>query len=79
MGAKDVVRALLDRMPDDCTLEDVIDRLLLLDGPWLDRFEADELTPAQRAALEESIEHHRRHPGRALPWREALAKAGRRK
>jgi hypothetical protein len=25
MGAEDVVRALLDRLPDDCTVGDVID------------------------------------------------------
>ena len=39
MGAKDAVRALLDRLPDDCKLDDVIEQITLLDGPWLD--EAD--------------------------------------
>lgn len=72
--AKDAVRELLDRLPDDCKLDEVIDQILLLEGPWLEEHSLAPLTEAQRAALEESIEHHRRHPERALPWREALRK-----
>ena len=32
MGVKDTVRALLDRLPDDCKLEEVIDQLCLLEA-----------------------------------------------
>jgi hypothetical protein len=77
MGAKDVVRALLDRMPDDCRLEDVIEQIMLLEGPWLDESDLPPLTEAQRIALEESIAHHKLHPERAIPWREALERIGR--
>lgn len=75
--AKDAVRALLDRLPDDCKLESVIEQLLLLDGPWLDESELAPLTDAQRAALAESIAHHRQHPEARTPWREALQRLGR--
>lgn len=74
MGAKDAVRALLDRLPDDCNLEDVIEQIAMLEGPWLEESELPPLTQAQRDALDESVEHHRRHPERALPWREVLEK-----
>ena len=74
MGAKDVIRALLDRLPDDCKLDDVVEQIMLLDGPWIEESDLPPLTEAQRAALEESIEHHRRHPERALRWREVLGK-----
>jgi len=74
--AKDAVRALLDRMPDDCKLESVIEQILLLDGPWLDGAELPPLSDEQRAALAESIAHHRRHPEGRTPWREALQRLG---
>jgi len=76
-SAKDVVRALLDRLPDDCKLDDVIDEILLLDGPWLEESALPPLTENQRAALDESIEHLRRHPDRRTPWRQALERIGR--
>lgn len=75
--AKDAVRALLDRLPDDCKLEDVIEQILLLEGPWLDESSLPPLTDAQRAALEESIAHHELHPERTTPWRQALERIGR--
>lgn len=78
-GAKEIVRALLDRLPDDCKLDEVIDQIMQLDGPWLDEADPPPLTEAQQAAVEESIEHHRRHPERAVPWREALERIGRTK
>ncbi len=74
---KDVVRALLDRLPDDCKLENVIEQILLLDGPWLDESDLPALTDEQRAALAESIAHHRQQPDARTPWREALERIGR--
>ena len=35
MGEKAVIRELLDRSPDDCTLNDVIEEITKLEGPWL--------------------------------------------
>ena len=75
--AKDAVRALLDRLPDDCKLESVIEQILLLEGPWLDGPALPPLTEAQRTALDESIAHHRRHPEARTPWRQALERIGR--
>lgn len=73
MGAKDAVRALLDRLPDDCKLEDVIEQIMLLEGPWwLEERDLPPLTQAQKAALDEAIAHLERDPGSAVPWREAL-------
>ena len=72
MGVKDTVRALLDRLPDDCKLGEVIDELCLLESAALDERGGPPLTQAQRDALDESIAHHEAHPERALPWREFL-------
>lgn len=72
MGIKDTVRALLDRMPDDCNLIDVIDEITELDGPWPSESDLTPLTQAQCDAIDESIEHLERHPETAVPWREAL-------
>lgn len=74
MGAKEAIRDLLDRMPDDCNLVDVIDEIMKLDGPWLRESDLPPLTQAQRDAIDESIDHHKRHPETAVPWREALDK-----
>ena len=71
MGVKDVVKALLDRLPDDCSLDDVIDRLYELDR--LDRESADRapaLTAEQEAELGRRIELLERDPGRLIPWAE---------
>ena len=75
--AKDSVRALLDRLPDDCNLERVVEEILLLDRPWLNDSALPPLTETQRAALAESIAHHRRHPEPRTPWRQALERIGR--
>ncbi len=72
MGAKEAVRALLDRLPDDCKLDDVIEQITLLEGPWLDEATLPPLTQAQRDAIDESIDHLERNPESAIPWREAL-------
>jgi hypothetical protein len=78
MGAKEAIRGLLERMPDDCNLVDVIDEIMKLDGPWLDEADLPRLTQTQRDALDESVAHHKQHPERALPWREALRSTGHR-
>lgn len=72
MGAKEAIRELLDRMPGNCNLTDVIDEITKLDGPWLSESELPPLTQAQRDAIDESIDHLERHPETAVPWREAL-------
>jgi hypothetical protein len=77
MGAKDTVRALLDRLPDDCRLEEVIDELIRLEVP-ADEQDLPPLTQAQRDALDESLAHHERHPERAVPWSEFRRKLERR-
>jgi hypothetical protein len=78
-GAKDAIRTLLDRLPDDCSLESVIEEILLLEGPWLEADALPPLSEAHRAALAESIDHHRSHPDARTPWRRALERIGRRR
>jgi predicted transcriptional regulator len=41
METKDTVRALLDRLPDDCTLEDVLYHLYVLDAVRHGKLDAD--------------------------------------
>lgn len=74
MGVKDTVRALLDRLPDDCKLGEVIEQLCMLETAELDEKDLPPLTQAQRDALDESIAHHEAHPEEGIPWREALAR-----
>lgn len=68
MGAKDVVKALLDRLPDDCSIDEIIDRLYELERSGLD--EAPDLTPEQRAELARRLDELERDPGRLIPWAE---------
>lgn len=72
MGAKDVVKALLDRMPDDCSLDDIIDRLYELDrlACESDASQAPALTREQEAELARRIDLLERDPGRLIPWAE---------
>jgi hypothetical protein len=70
MGVKDTVRALLDRMPDDCKLDEIIDRLYELEVPGGEEPSAAELTPAQRAELDRRLDLLDREPGRMIPWSE---------
>ena len=79
MGAKDTVRALLDRLPDDCTLEDVIERLLTLEAASSEESRLPPLTPAQRQALDEELARIDADPDSGTPWREALDRIGRRR
>jgi putative addiction module component (TIGR02574 family) len=70
MGVKDAVRALLERLPDDCNLDDVIDRLYelqLLEG---DESDLPPLTEAQRSEIDRRLERLMRDPGRTVPWQE---------
>ena len=72
MGAKEIVRELLDRLPDDCNLDQVIDEIIKLEGPWPSESDLPPLTQAQRDAIDESIDHLERDPETAVPWRDAL-------
>jgi putative addiction module component (TIGR02574 family) len=66
MGAKDVVKALLERLPDDCSLDDIIDRLYELER--VSSHDDTALTPAQRAELERRLALLEREPGHLIPW-----------
>lgn len=69
MGAKEVVRALLDRLPEDCSLDEILDRLYELDlGPREDAGREPTLTTEQRAELARRLERLEREPGRLIPW-----------
>ena len=72
MGAKDVVRALLDRLPDDCTIVDVIDAILTIDDASLDETALPPLTQAQRDELDRRLDALERDAEPGTPWREAL-------
>jgi hypothetical protein len=71
MGVKDTVRALLDRLPEDCKIGEVIDELCRLEASEIER-DLPPLTQRQRDALDEAIAHHEAHPEEGIPWREAL-------
>jgi len=68
MGVKDAVKALLERLPDDCSLDDIIDRLYELDRAAPD--DQASLTEAQRAELDRRLDLLEREPGRLIPWAE---------
>ena len=72
MGAKDGVRALLDRLPDDCTIVDVIDAILTIDDASLDETALPPLTQAQRDELDRRLDALERDAEPGTPWREAL-------
>ena len=54
MSTKDVVRALLDRLPDDCSLEDVLYHLYVVQQAELGLAEADagDVIPHDRVVQE---------------------------
>lgn len=79
MGVKDVVRSLLDRLPDDCSLEEVIEHLLALEAVDRGEWSEADLTPVQRQALDEELERLAREPDGGIPWREALPRIERRR
>lgn len=70
MGAKDAVRALLDRLPDDCSLDEILDRIYEIEVPDGERAVAPELTDAQRAELDRRLALYEQEPSRTIPWDE---------
>ena len=72
MGAKDAVRALLDRLPDDCSLDEILDRIYEIEVPEREPAlaAATELTEAQRAELDRRLALYEREPARTIPWDE---------
>ena len=68
MDAKDAVRALLDRLPDDCTLDEIIDRLYEIEVPGGVLAVGPGLTDAQRAELDRRLDLLQREPDRTIPW-----------
>jgi hypothetical protein len=72
MGVKDTVRALLDRLPDDCKLEEVIELLCLLVPPRPDDAELAPLTDAQRRELDRRLDLLDTEPEPDTDWREFL-------
>ena len=70
MRVKETVRALLDQMPDDCKLAEIIDRLYEREVPGGEAPGAAELTLEQRAELDRRLDLLDRGPGRTIPWSE---------
>ena len=68
MGVKDAVKALLERLPDDCNLDDVIDRLYELQLLERSESSAPPLTQAQRTELDRRLDRLMQDPGRTIPW-----------
>lgn len=79
MGAKEIVRALLERLPDDCKLEEVIDQLCLLEAPRPDDAEMTPLSDAQRRELARRLDLLDTEQEPDVPWREFLGSLERRK
>lgn len=72
MGVKDTVRSLLDRLPDDCTIDDVIEQLYLAEGAAFDESKLPPLTEAQREEIDRRLEALEREQDPVVPWREFL-------
>ena len=70
MGVKDAVRALLERLPDDCNLDQVIDRLYELQSLENGDPRAVPLARAQREELDRRLDLLAREPGRIRLWDE---------
>jgi putative addiction module component (TIGR02574 family) len=68
MGVKDAVKALLERLPDDCNLDDVIDRLYELQLLESNESHTPPLTQAQRTELDRRLDRLMQDPGRTIPW-----------
>lgn len=79
MGVKDTVRALLERLPDDCKLEEVIDQLCMLEAPRSGGAEGAPLTDAQRLELERRLDRLDGDQEPDVPWRDFLGSLERRK
>ena len=72
MGVKDTVKALLERLPNECTLGEVIDELCRLEATEAGVESLPPLTPAQREEIERRLEALDREPPSTVPWREFL-------
>lgn len=70
MGVKDAVKALLERLPDDCSVDDIIDRLYELQGVVGGAGATAGLTQAQRNELDRRLDQLEREPGSTVPWDE---------
>jgi len=70
MGVKDAVKALLERLPDDCNLDDVIDRLYELQQMEAGESDAPPLTQAQREELDRRLDLLMQGQGRTIPWKD---------
>jgi hypothetical protein len=74
MGVKDTVRALIDRLPDDCKLDEIIEQLRQLEATHLADAGLPPLTQVQKDALDREIDRLEREPDGGVHWREALEK-----
>lgn len=70
MGVKDAVKALLERLPDDCSVDDVIDRLYELQVSVGAEPTRPALTQAQREELDRRLGQIERGEMRTIPWDE---------
>jgi putative addiction module component (TIGR02574 family) len=68
MGVKDAVKALLERLPDDCNFDDVIDRLYELQQLEVGESETPPLTEAQRVELDRRLDLLMQGQSRTIPW-----------
>lgn len=72
MGAKDAIRALLERLPDDCTVAEVIEHLCRMEDQQGGEAELPPLTAAQRAEIERRLEALDREEEPLVSWRDFL-------
>lgn len=70
----DVQAGLLERLPDDCNLDDVIDRLYELQLLESNESNAPPLTQAQRTELDRRLDRLMQDPGRTIPWADVRRK-----
>lgn len=72
MGVKHTVKALLEQLPDECTIDEVIEQLYLLEGAAFDEAKLPPLTDAQREEIDRRLEALEREPDPVVPWRAFL-------
>jgi putative addiction module component (TIGR02574 family) len=64
------VKALLERLPDDCSVDDVIDRLYELQAFVRNERADAALSLAQREELDRRLDQLERGEMRTIPWEE---------
>src|SRR5262245_48036459 len=70
MSKTDIMSELPKLTPDE--RREILDKIWELDGgDWLD---SGELTPADRALIEQRLAEHERNPDAAVPWDEVEAR-----